>query len=53
MPTTVRGRNGPSAHYWQRFLEVVFQGKTDLFTVLRKVRLLLRCIARLPASQPS
>lgn len=29
--------NGPSAHYWQRFLEVLFKGKSDIGTVLRKV----------------
>mmetsp|Transcript_59 Transcript_59/g.94 ORF Transcript_59/g.94 Transcript_59/m.94 type:complete len:225 (-) Transcript_59:1101-1775(-) len=31
--------NGPSAHYWQTFMEWLFDGKSDLGTVLRKVLL--------------
>lgn len=29
---------GPSAHFWQKFMEFVFQGKSDIATVLKKVR---------------
>lgn len=29
--------NGPSAHYWQKFVETLFMGKRDLVTVLKKV----------------
>ena len=29
--------SGPSAHYWQKFMEYIFQGKKDLQTVLLKV----------------
>ncbi|MEW5315288.1 MAG: hypothetical protein WDW38_006728 [Sanguina aurantia] len=29
--------SGPSAHYWQGLLERVFQGKSDVRTVLAKV----------------
>lgn len=29
--------NGPSAHYWQKFIEWLFKGKSDLNTVLKKV----------------
>lgn len=30
--------NGPSAHFWQKFMEYLFPGKTDMKTVLKKVR---------------
>ena len=30
--------NGPSAHYWQKFLEYVFKGKSDVFSVIKKVQ---------------
>uniref|UniRef100_A0A7S0N794 Peroxisomal membrane protein MPV17 n=1 Tax=Chlamydomonas leiostraca TaxID=1034604 RepID=A0A7S0N794_9CHLO len=29
--------NGPSAHFWQKFMEYLFPGKTDMKTVLKKV----------------
>lgn len=29
--------NGPGGHYWQKFMEKLFKGKTDLGTVLKKV----------------
>ncbi|KAL6764900.1 hypothetical protein V8C86DRAFT_2465382 [Haematococcus lacustris] len=29
--------NGPSAHFWQMFMESMFQGSTGLLTVLKKV----------------
>jgi peroxisomal membrane protein 2 len=29
--------NGPSNHFWQKFMEKLFRGKTDNLTVIRKV----------------
>lgn len=37
--------NGPSAHFWQKLMEHVFKGKSDMGTVLKKVQLdTIRCI---------